>query len=705
MNEINRLRSLLNQYNYEYYVLDQPTVPDAEYDRLFHALKKLEEAHPELVTPDSPTQRVGAPALDKFITVQHREPMLSLDNAFSKEDLEGFVKRIHDRLKTNDSIEFVAEPKLDGLAINLTYENGLLVSAATRGDGATGELVTLNIKTIRAIPLALRCENPPEIIEVRGEVFIPLSGFEALNKTQEKQGLKAFANPRNAAAGSVRQLDSAITATRPLSFYCYGVGYVSGDNPRREYTAAPFKGGDRSVGNDALERRHPAPFEGGRAVLGEGVVTTHFDTLMLLKSWGFPVSPLIVKVNDAQGCLEYHEHMLEVRDQLPFEIDGVVYKVNDLALQQELGFIARAPRFAIAHKFPAQEEMTLLNSVDFQVGRTGALTPVARLEPVHVGGVMVSNATLHNMDEIKRKDVRIGDTVIIRRAGDVIPEVVSVIMAKRPPNALEITAPTCCPVCESEVFRDEGEAVIRCMGGLYCAAQRKEALKHFVSRKALDAEGLGDKLIEQLVDADLVHDAADLYTLSLSDWANLERMGEKSAHNKIEALDKSKSTTLPRFLYALGIREVGEATAKNLAQHFKSLPAVMTATEEQLLEVPDVGPIVAHHVLHFFAQPHNRSVIDKLIKVGITWPEIKSADPSTLPLLGKTFVLTGTLTSMTREEAKAMLESLGATVSGSVSKNTDYVVAGEKAGSKLDKAQSLGVKVLSEGEFRAFVGS
>lgn len=653
---ITELRNLINEYNYQYYVLDAPTVPDAEYDRLFNELKTLEQAHPELVTPDSPTQRVGAPPLSKFETSVHLEPMLSLDNAFADEDISAFIKRIHDRLGTERSIEFVAEPKMDGLAINLTYEQGLLVSAATRGDGMTGELITNNIKTIRAIPLSLRGNKHPDKIEIRGEVFLPLAGFESLNKMQAKQGLKTFANPRNAAAGSVRQLDSAITASRALSFYCYGLGFSSS--------------GD--------------------------LAATHYDTLMLLKEWGMPISKLVEKVKDAPGCLKYHQHMLEIRDSLPFEIDGVVYKVNDLSLQKELGFIARAPRFAIAHKFPAQEEMTLLKSVDFQVGRTGALTPVARLEPVQVGGVVVSNATLHNMDEIERKDVRIGDTVIIRRAGDVIPEVVSVVLAKRPADAHHIHAPHLCPVCGSEVFRDEDEAAIRCTGGLYCAAQRKEGLKHFFSRKAMDAEGLGDKLIEQLVDANLVHDAADVYALKLEDWANLERMGEKSAHNKIDALIKSKTTTLPRFIYALGIREVGEATARNLVSQFRTLDALRSATEADLLKVPDVGPVVAAHVVHFFAQPHNRSVIDKLLKAGIHWPEVKVQDASSLPLHGKTFVITGTLPNMSRDEAKALLESFGATVSGSVSKQTDYLLAGEKAGSKLDKAQSLGVAVLDE---------
>jgi DNA ligase (NAD+) len=661
---VEQLRDLLNQYNYQYYVLDEPTVPDAEYDRLFHELKDLELKHPEFIRTDSPTQRVGAAPLDKFKTVQHKIPMLSLDNAFNDEDIHAFIKRMHDRLHMNHSIEFVAEPKLDGLAINLTYEKGVLVSAATRGDGATGELITQNIKTIRAIPLSLRGKNHPDLIEIRGEVFMPLKGFEALNQSQESQGLKPFANPRNAAAGSVRQLDSAITASRPLTFSCYGMGFCSSGQ----------------------------------------IAQTHYKTLMQLKEWGMPVSSWIECVNDAEGCLQYYQAILLQRDNLPFEIDGVVYKVNDLTLQDKLGFIARAPRFAIAHKFPAQEEMTILKSVDFQVGRTGALTPVARLEPVHVGGVIVSNATLHNMDEIERKDVQIGDTVIIRRAGDVIPEVVSVVLAKRPRTAKKILAPSVCPVCGSEVFRDEGEAVIRCMGGLFCAAQRKEALKHFVSRKAMDAEGLGDKLMEQLVDANLVHDPADLYKLTLSDWANLERMGDKSARNKIEALEKSKSTTLPRFLYALGIREVGEATAKNLAAHFKSLPAVMSATEEQLLDVNDVGPVVASHVVHFFAQPHNQSVIEKLIQAGIHWPDIQSIDTAALPLSGKIFVITGTLPTLSRDQAKELLESLGATVSGSVSKQTDYLLAGEKAGSKLTKAQSLGVTIIDEDELRSLLG-
>jgi DNA ligase (NAD+) len=661
---VKHLRDLLNQYNYQYYVLDETTVPDAEYDRLFHELKDLELKHPEFIRADSPTQRVGAAPLDKFKTVQHKIPMLSLDNAFDDEDIDAFIKRMHDRLHMNHSIEFVAEPKLDGLAINLIYEKGMLVSAATRGDGAKGELITQNIKTIRAIPLSLRGKNHPDLIEIRGEVFMPLKGFEALNQSQESQGLKPFANPRNAAAGSVRQLDSTITASRPLNFFCYGMGFCSSGQ----------------------------------------IAQTHYDTLMQLKEWGMPVTSWIECVNDAQGCLQYHQAMLLQRDSLPFEIDGVVYKVNNLALQDKLGFIARAPRFAIAHKFPAQEEMTLVKSVDFQVGRTGALTPVARLEPVHVGGVIVSNATLHNIDEIERKDVHIGDTVIIRRAGDVIPEVVSVVLAKRPRTAKKILAPSVCPVCGSEVFRDEDEAVIRCMGGLFCAAQRKEALKHFVSRKAMDAEGLGDKLMEQLVDANLVHDPADLYKLTLSDWANLERMGDKSARNKIEALEKSKSTTLPRFLYALGIREVGEATAKNLAAYFKSLPAVMSATEEQLLDVNDVGPVVASYVVHFFAQPHNQSVIEKLIQAGIHWPDIQSIDIASLPLSGKTFVITGTLPTLSRDEAKELLESLGATVSGSVSKQTDYLLAGEKAGSKLTKAQSLGVTIIDEDALRSLLG-
>lgn len=661
--EIDALRKQLEDYNYQYYVLDEPTVPDAEYDRVFKQLKALEEAHPEFQSPTSPTQRVGAPPLDKFKTSTHQVPMLSLDNAFSEEELQAFVKRIHDRLKSDNPVEFICEPKLDGLAVNLFYKHGELQYAATRGDGVTGEDITQNIKTIKAIPLHLRGNDFPDEIEIRGEVFMPIEGFNKLNATQEKQGAKVFANPRNAAAGSLRQLDSSITASRPLSFYCYGVGHVSN---------------------------------------GE-ISPTHFNTLKKLKTWGMPVSSLIKPVNDVAGCLQYHADILKQRDSLPFEIDGVVYKVNDLALQKQLGFVSRAPRFAIAHKFPAQEEMTELKDVEFQVGRTGALTPVARLNPVHVGGVIVSNATLHNMDEIERKDVRIGDTVIVRRAGDVIPEVVSVVEAKRPNNAKTIKAPTQCPICHSEAFRAEGEAVIRCTGGLFCPAQRKEALKHFVSRKAMDVDGLGDKIIEQVVDNDSVHDPADLYALTLQDWAGLERMAEKSAQNIVDALNTSKATTLPRFLYALGIREVGEATARNLAMHFKTLDKLEAASEADLVEVQDIGPIVAAHVVHFFNEPHNLKVIEKLIKAGIHWPAIEAPKTGAQPLQGKTFVITGTLSDMSRDEAKEKLQALGATVAGSVSKNTDYLVAGEKAGSKLAKAESLGVKVLDEAAFKAMV--
>lgn len=661
--EIDALRKQLEDYNYQYYVLDEPTVPDAEYDRVFKQLKALEEAHPEFQSATSPTQRVGGAPLDKFKTSTHQVPMLSLDNAFSEEELQAFVKRIHDRLKSDNPVEFVCEPKLDGLAVNLFYKHGKLQYAATRGDGVTGEDITHNIKTIKAIPLHLRGKDFPDEIEIRGEVFMPIEGFNKLNATQEKQGAKVFANPRNAAAGSLRQLDSSITASRPLSFYCYGVGHVSS---------------------------------------GE-IAPTHLDTLKKLKTWGMPVSSLIKPVKDVAGCLQYHADILKQRDSLPFEIDGVVYKVNDLALQKQLGFVSRAPRFAIAHKFPAQEEMTELKDVEFQVGRTGALTPVARLNPVHVGGVIVSNATLHNMDEIERKDVRIGDTVIVRRAGDVIPEVVSVVEAKRPNNAKTIKAPTQCPICHSEAFRAEGEAVIRCTGGLFCPAQRKEALKHFVSRKAMDVDGLGDKIIEQVVDNDSVHDPADLYALTLQDWAGLERMAEKSAQNIVDALNASKATTLPRFLYALGIREVGEATARNLAMHFKTLDKLQAASEADLVEVQDIGPIVAAHVVHFFNEPHNLKVIEKLIKAGIHWPTIEIPKAGAQPLQGKTFVITGTLSDMSRDEAKEKLQALGATVAGSVSKNTDYLVAGEKAGSKLAKAESLGVKVLDEAAFKAMV--
>jgi DNA ligase (NAD+) len=653
---IAQLRETINQYNREYYLEDSPSVPDAEYDRLFHELKRLEQEHPELLTPDSPTQRVGAAPLDKFQQSKHLQPMLSLDNIFAFEELQAFHKRILDRLKQNISIDFVCEPKMDGTAVNLYYENGYLKTASTRGDGTTGEDITQNTKTIRAIPLKLQGSNHPQRIEIRGEVYMPLAAFEAINKHARETGSKEFANPRNAAAGSLRQLDSSITAKRNLSIFVYGIGYCN----------------DESLGD------------------------THAEILQKLGAWGLPVCPEVKTVESIEGCEAFYQNILNKRASLPYEIDGVVIKVNSLALQQELGYVSRAPRFATAYKFPAQEEMTVLNDVEFQVGRTGALTPVARLEPVHVGGVTVSNATLHNMDEIERKDVRIGDTVIVRRAGDVIPEVVSVVLNKRPSSAKAITMPTACPICHSEVFRAEGEAVARCTAGLFCRAQRKEALKHFASRKAMDVDGLGDKIIEQAVDLDLVHDPADLFDITLQQWAGMERMANKSAQNILDALQACKETTLPRFLFALGIREVGVTTAHNLAMYFKTLEALMTASFDELVAVQDIGPIVAQHITHFFAEEHNRKVIKKLLAQGIHWPKIAAPAADSQPLAGKTFVITGTLASMSRDEAKEKLIALGAKVAGSVSKNTDYVVAGEKAGSKLQKAQGLGVEVLDE---------
>jgi DNA ligase (NAD+) len=659
---VSELRKQLAHHNYQYYVLDNPEIPDIEYDRLFRELQQLEAEHPELVTPDSPTQRVGGEPLKGFDEVRHAIPMLSLGNVFSEEELADFDRRVREGLGI-DEVVYAAEPKLDGLAISIRYEEGVLVRAATRGDGATGEDVTQNVRTIDAVPLKLYGDDYPKVLEVRGEVYMPRDGFAQLNERQRERGDKSFANPRNAAAGSLRQLDSRITAERPLTMYCYGIGVVEG------------------------------------ATLPD----THSAILERLKDWGLRVSPEIKVVKGMQGCLNYYKQIGERRDSLPYDIDGVVYKVDSLAQQQELGFVSRAPRWATAHKFPAQEEITILENVEWQVGRTGALTPVARLKPVHVGGVMVSNATLHNPDEIKRKAVHIGDTVIVRRAGDVIPEVVGVVMAKRPANAKAVITPTHCPVCDSEVLQDEGEAVPRCTGGLYCSAQRKNAIKHFASRRALDIDGLGDKLVEQLVDEGLIHDVADLFSLRAEQLAGMERMGDKSAANLVAALEKSKTTTLERFLYALGIREVGESTARTLANHFGKLEQVEQAEESQLLEVEDVGPIVAHHIHTFFRQPHNIEVITKLQAAGVKWPDIEVAEKGEQPLAGQTFVLTGTLSGMSRDEAKAKLIALGAKVAGSVSKKTSVVVAGEAAGSKLSKAEELGVTVWDEGQLLQFL--
>jgi len=657
---IENLREQLRYHNQRYYVLDDPEIPDAEYDRLFRELQQLEQQYPDLLTPDSPTQRVGDRPLSKFDEVVHAIPMLSLGNVFSEEELTDFNQRVMQGLGV-ERLHYCAEPKLDGLAISLRYEDGVLMQGATRGDGATGENVTHNIRTIQAIPLKLLGDGWPKVLEVRGEVFMPKASFDALNERQRQNNEKIFANPRNAAAGSLRQLDPRITATRHLSFYCYGLGEVSDD----------------------IE-----------------LADNHYERLMGLKDWGLPVSSEIQLVDGGEGCLDYYQQIGEKRDMLPYEIDGVVYKVNSLAQQDELGFVSRAPRWATAHKFPAQEELTRVIAIDIQVGRTGALTPVARLEPVFVGGVTVTNATLHNQDEIERKDVRVGDTVIIRRAGDVIPEVVSSVLSKRMPNSSRFLMPTHCPVCGADVVRPEGESVARCSGGLSCPAQRKEAIKHFASRKAMDIEGLGNKLVEQLVDTGIIHNPADLFSLTVEQLSGMERMGTKSALNLIDALIKSRETTLPRFIFALGIRDVGEATARNLALHFGDLQPIIDTEIEQLIDVPDVGPIVAASIHSFFRQPHNIEVLEQLItEAKIVWPVIEVCnDTVETEFSGKSFVLTGTLTEMPRQRAKELLQSLGAKVTGSVSKKTDYLVAGEAAGSKLIKAESLGVAVLTEAD-------
>jgi DNA ligase (NAD+) len=653
------LRDELEYHNHRYYVLDDPEIPDAAYDALMGELQDLEAEYPALVSPDSPTQRVGGAPLKAFEEARHLLPMLSLDNAFEEADVLAFEKRIQDRLGDEAGVEFAVEPKLDGLAISLLYEDGHLVRGATRGDGSTGEDVTANVRTIRAIPLKLQGSGWPTLLEVRGEVYMDRARFEAFNREAAQKGEKVFVNPRNAAAGSLRQLDSRISAKRPLTFFAYGAGHV--------------KGGE--------------------------LPNTHAEVLDVLSRWGQRVCPERDLVQGAVGCLEYYRRIGERRDSLPYDIDGVVYKVNRFDLQQRLGFVSRAPRWAIAHKYPAQEQMTVLRDVEFQVGRTGALTPVARLEPVFVGGVTVSNATLHNMDEVERKDVRIGDTVIVRRAGDVIPEVAGVVLSKRPQDTQPVVMPTQCPVCGSEIVRSEGEAVARCSGGLYCAAQRREAIKHFASRRAMDIEGLGDKLVEQLVDAGLVDHVDGLYRLTAVQLAGLERMAEKSAQNLVDALEKSKHAQLSRFIFALGIREVGEATARGLAQHFGGLAALMAADEETLMQVPDVGPVVAHHVATFFQQPHNREVIQALREAGVHWDEHEPVQVAVQPLSGNTYVLTGALESMTREEAGDRLMALGAKVTGSVSKKTTAVIAGEAAGSKLAKAEKLGVPVLDEAAF------
>lgn len=657
--EITALREEIRRYDYHYYVLDNPLVPDAEYDRCFKALQSLETQYPQYITSDSPTQRVGAPPEAAFQPLAHHIPMLSLSNVFSDEELQAFIKRVADKAQVKEeNLVFSCEPKLDGLAVNLMYENGILKHAATRGDGAVGEDVTNNIKTIAAVPLKLLSTEVPHLLEVRGEVYMPKAGFEALNEEAHHLGKKLWANPRNAAAGSLRQLNPAITARRPLAMYCYGIG----------------------------------------ACHGVTLPDSHIQQLQYLQSLGHRIVPETKLAKGIKECLRYYQDLLARRHSLPFEMDGVVYKLDSTQLQQKLGYIARAPRFACAHKFPASEEMTQLLSVDFQVGRTGVLTPVARLTPVGVAGVTVSNATLHNMDEIERKDIHIGDTVIIRRAGDVIPNIVSVVKDLRPQHASPIQIPAYCPVCGAEVVRDD--AAIRCSGGLFCQAQLKRTIWHFASRKAMFIDGLGQAVIEQLVDEAMVYDLSDLYTLTKNRLLLLPRMGKKSAQNLLNAIEKSKNTSFQRFIYALGIREVGEASARGLAKHFTDMTSLQQASIEQLMSVPDIGPVVSAHIVHFFSQPHNLEVIQKLLAHGVSWlPQTPVMLNEQSSFFEKTVVLTGTLSSMSREEASTKLTALGAQVVGSVSKKTDYVIVGEDPGSKANKAQILGVKIIAETEF------
>ncbi len=655
--KLESLRTEIHQHNYQYYALDNPSIPDAEYDRLLRELQSIEAAFPDLVTSDSPSQRVGSEPLSAFSQVTHILPMLSLDNAFNDEELSEFNRRIVDRLDKDSDfvIEYACEPKLDGIAVSLIYRHGLLDLGATRGDGTTGEDITLNVRTIGSIPLKLQGEGFPDVLEVRGEIYMPKASFDQLNEQAKEKDEKVFVNPRNAAAGSLRQLDPRITAQRALEMCAYSVGFV----------------------------------EGGT------VPESHTDILYALSSWGFRINQEMTKVQGVQACSEYFSQLSQKRDSLPYDIDGIVFKVNNMQLQQELGFVSRAPRWAIAMKFPAQEEITQLLDVEFQVGRTGTITPVARLQPVFVGGVTVSNATLHNSDEVDRLGVRIGDSVVIRRAGDVIPKVVSVVESRRPSGAKPVVFPQQCPVCESPVVRIEGEAAIRCTGGLICAAQVKEAIKHYVSRKAMDVDGLGDKLVEQLVDGEHIQSVADLYDLQQDQLAAMERMGEKSASNLLKALEASKQTQLARFIFALGIREVGEATARNLANYFGDLPGLMQANAEELQKINDVGPVVADFIVDFFGEERNRQMIQTLQEKGVSWPVIE-VEIRIQPLEGLTYVLTGTLQKLNRNQAKEHLQALGATVAGSVSKKTHCVIAGENAGSKLSKAESLGINILHE---------
>ena len=663
--EAARLRQELNEHNHHYYVLDAPVITDQAYDRLFRRLQQLEQEFPELVTADSPTQRVGSAPASHFESVAHEVAMLSLDNAFDDEELLTFDRRLQDKLERDSALGYCAEPKLDGLAISLLYEAGDLLRAATRGDGRSGENITANARTIASIPLRLRGDNLPRRIEVRGEVYMELEGFDALNRSQQQAGGKVFANPRNAAAGSLRLLDSRITASRPLTFCSYGVGLCEG-----------------------IE-----------------LPSSQFQQMQYLRDIGFPISRQIELLDSIADCLDYHQRILARRAELAFDIDGVVFKLDNTELQREAGFVSRAPRWAIAYKFPAQEVMTRLLDVDFQVGRTGALTPVARLEPVAVGGVMVSNATLHNMDEIERKDIRIGDIVIVRRAGDVIPEVVAPVLEQREGDLELPRMPARCPVCDSEVLQQPGQSAYRCVGGLFCAAQRKEAIKHYASRKALDIEGLGDKLVEQMVEQGLIDSIADLYHLSLEQLAGLERMAEKSARNLLHALENSKHTTLARFIYALGIREVGEATAEALAGYFGAIDAIMDADIEVLQQVEDVGPVVAENIRHFFDQDKNRGIVGKILQQGVSWPQEDAARQQLQTLEGKTYVISGTLDGLSRDQAASLLKARGARVSGSVSAKTTAVISGENPGSKVAKAGELGVEILDQAGFERLLGN
>ncbi len=667
--QLNDLRTKINLFNQQYYLNDQPEVTDSEYDRQMRALIELEKQFPQFISKDSPSQKVGGKAAEQFEKVEHLVPMLSLDNVFSEQELIEFGKRVDQKLSSLDidsttNISFTCEPKLDGLAISLIYRSGILELAATRGDGLVGENVTQNVKTIRNLPLKLLADDWPELLEIRGEIFIPKDEFNYLNQQAKNNNQKTFANPRNVAAGSLRQLDPKVTAQRKLKIYCYALGKVSEDFILPEH---------------------------------------HFKRLQQLKKWGLPICPDIQLKATFSECYQYYQNIFEKRDSLPYEIDGVVYKVDNIFFQNKLGFVSRAPRWAIAHKFPAQEEMTRLLSVDFQVGRTGAITPVARLEPVFVGGVTVSNATLHNQDEIERLQLKIGDTVIVRRAGDVIPQIVCYLPSKRDTQCKTIIFPQQCPVCGSDIERLEGETVARCSGGLFCPAQRIESIKHFASRKALNIDGLGNKIIEQLVKTHLVNNASDLYQLKLDKVVELERMAEKSATKLLDGIENSKRTTFAKFIYSLGIREVGEATAHALANHFRYLDPLIKADQDELQSISDVGPIVARHIIHFFQQHHNQEILHQLLKSGIHWPEPESVDHKNQPLLGQTWVLTGSLLSLKRDQAKQLLMQLGAKVSSSVSKNTHIVVAGEAAGSKLEKARQLSIKILNENELQDFL--